>query len=186
MKTQKRVLKNQPLTKADIEQVLGAGGRAVTLGRMLNNEQYSYKIKALLYSKGKVSARGFLLNNDIFNLPLGKKDPKGVILIDSDVMGILERYELSDSLAAKGDGLTAFLVDNSDTLYKVLSEFDSDKAISEEEYVQVFNLVYNEISSKLTGMFISDFISKDPKLLSAMTAIIEKKEEKEEKEDIKE
>lgn len=165
MREANKALAKTALTRADIE--LGKSPEIKELKKMLHTGIYEFRVRLALYKKGKLSARGLLLNDDIYNLPLGKKDLKGVILIDNDVMDLLGRFKLTNNLAEKGDPLTAFMVEHDDKLYELfkdMKDMSQEDRVKDDEYIQLFNIAYNRISSKIVDHAMSTAFDENPEL----------------------
>jgi len=153
--------------------------KVAKLDKMLNANIYAFRVKKLLFDKKKISPRGMLLNDDIYNLTIGKKDAKGVILIDSDIMELMNRFSLAEQFVESGDALTGFFIDHSDVLYEAVRPPEEGKEkISEGEYVQVFNKVYDDMSEKFLGVEVSMMLVDDPKLEKLYMKIIAENESK--------
>jgi hypothetical protein len=157
----------QVLTKEDIKK--GFNSKNIdAFDSMLNDDLYGFRVKKYFYEAGKLSKKGFLFNNDIYILPLGKKNSKGEILIDDAVLEIFDRYLLAKDFALKGDVMTAFLVDMSDTLYTVIKEQmkhkGTEKEMKETEYVMVFNTAYLEVTAALVDHDVNMYLSENPDL----------------------
>jgi hypothetical protein len=166
------------LTPKDFAKAIG-NNKIEALTHMLRSDLYAYRIKKYLYDEGKISPNGFLFNDNIYNLPLGKKDAKGEILIDSGIMAIFDRFMFSDKLAEKGDALTAYIVDHDDALYEVLMQnVSKEKKISEDEYIQVFNEAYKRVSTIILDAQINILLDSDTKLASALKQREDEKNEK--------
>lgn len=166
---------NTVLTRKDIEQ--NDAPEMKSLRKMLHTEIYAFKIRLALYKKGKLSSKGFLMNNDIYNLPIGKKDAKGTVLIDNDIMDLLSRFELANGLAQQGDALTAFLIEHDDKLYELFKEMKDvapEDKIRDDEYVQLFSLTYARTSDKLIEHALSVAFDENPELKEEYLNIIEK------------
>jgi len=135
---------------------------------MLNNDLYSFRVKKHFYTEGKLSKKGFLFNDNIYVLPLGKKNSKGEILIDDAVLKIFDRYLLSKDFALKGDVMTAFLIDMSDSLYAVIKESlkhkGTDKEIKESDYVMSFNNAYLEVTAALVDHEVTMYLNDNQDL----------------------
>ena len=119
MKKLSKVIKDQILTEKDFRDSL----KDVKIKKfvdMLSNNMYGFRVKTALYQAGKISAKGLLFGDNIFNLPLGKKSPKGEIMIDNDLLAIFDRFLLTEEMSVQGDALTAFMVDHDDSLYQVI------------------------------------------------------------------
>ena len=178
MKELNKAKKNLILTAKDFGKALG-DSKVKKFTDMLNNNLYHYRVKLALYRADKISPKGFLFNNDIYNLPLGKKNAKGEILIDNDILVIFDRFLLGEQLVKKGDALTAFISDHSDELYEALrTNATKEKKISEDEYIQLFSLCYNDVSDRLLGSKVSEIIEEDMGLGTAMEDYRVEQEEK--------
>ena len=172
MGTQKKQVKK--LTREDILRSLG-DETTEKFNKMLSISIYAYRIKLYMYQKGALSPKGFLLNDDIFNLDLGKKIG-GEIHIDEGVLKIFDRYTLVENFIESGDALTAFLIDHSDELYDVYRKaVEEDEDISSEEYLQVFNAAYNNVSADLLDIRIDKLLCDNKELDAAAKAIVSTK-----------
>lgn len=160
---------NRKLTKKDIKKAL-SNKSTDQFDAMLHNDLYSFRIKKHLYESGQISKKGFLFNDNIYVLPLGKKNAKGEIMIANEVMEIFDRYTLAKEFAEKGDVMTAFLVDTSDTLYntikKSLSEKGSAGEVNEQEYVMAFNTSYLEVTAAIVDHEVNLYLVANPDLRS--------------------
>lgn len=167
MKKQSRIIKDQVLTEKDFREGL-KDAKIKKFVDMLSNNLYSFRVKSTLFLEKKISARGLLYNDNIYNLPLGKKNDKGQILIDNSLLPIFDRYLLSEDMTLKGDALTAFLVDHDDALYQVLKEnISSEEKISEQEYIQIFSGAYNSVSDIVLSHKINEMINDHTELYEA-------------------
>lgn len=153
------------LTKEDIKKGL-KDSSIDSFDKMLNTDLYSFRIKQYLYSDKKISARGFLFNDDIYNLPLGKKDRKGNILIDDGIIKIFDRFLLAQTFVEDDDVLVGFLVDSSDLLYETICKIadKGEEVVTESDYVSVLNVAMSEIFDIITVQEIENFIFKDTEL----------------------
>jgi hypothetical protein len=134
--------------------------------QMLNNDFYSFRVKRYLYKENKLSAKGFMYNDNIYNLALGKKNEQGDILIDDGILKIFDRFMLSDQIASKGDALTSFMIDHSDHVYNILKkDIESKTKTSLEKYTFEFNKSYNEISTVILDDYITQFLSNNKELM---------------------
>ena len=170
MKKASRVIKDQILTEKDFREGL-KDEKIKKFVDMLSSNLYSFRVKAALYADKKISARGFLYNDNIYNLPLGKKNDKGQILIDNSLLEIFDRYLLSEDMTMKGDALTAFMLDHDDSLYAVLRENMTAKdKMTSQEYIQIFSRAYNTTSEIILEHKINMLVSTDPALISITTS----------------
>jgi hypothetical protein len=189
MREANKALAKTALTREDIE--LSEAPEMKNLKKMLHTDIYEFKVRLALYKKKKLSPKGFLLNNDIYNLPIGKKDAKGVVFIDNDVMDLLSRFNLVNGLAQNGDALTAFLIEHDDKLYELFKEMNDlapDDKIKDDEYAQLFSITYNRTSDKLIEHAMSVAFDEFPELKNEYFNILEKRvqdKQKEEKNDNK-
>lgn len=162
-----KIKKAALLTPKDFANAVG-NKKVESLTQMLRDDLYGFRVKKYLYDEGKISPKGLMFNDNIYNLPLGKKDIKGEILIDSGIMKIFDRFMFSDNLAEKGDALTAFIVDHDDALYEVLMQnVSKEKKITEQEYIQVFNEAYKRVSNIILESKITSLLN-DKKLKSIL------------------
>lgn len=153
------------LTREDIKKNIN-DPKINNLDRMLNLPLYIYRVKAMLYEGKQISARGFLFNDDIYSLPIGKKNAKGEILIDSKIMEFMNRFMLAEEFVDKGDTLTAFLVDHDDIFYDSFVDgtyhgLVDKNANANEQYVNDFNEAYIRTSNLLLNYQVSGMISND-------------------------
>lgn len=170
----KKPKKAKKLTREDIQRSLGDANIA-KFNRMLDINIYSYRIKLLMYKNGSLSPKGFFLNDDIFNLELGKKI-KGKIHIDDGVLEIFDRFLLADNFMESGDALTAFLIDHNDELYNTYKKVSGgDEKIEDGEYLQLFNAVYNKVSNDLLDIEVNNLLISDKKLSVVLKEIQLKK-----------
>ena len=167
-------IKSNKITRKDIKSNL----KNVTIDnfdRMLNIAIYAFRVKQSLYIRGELSPKGFLYNDDIYSLNLGKKSGKGELLIADHIIEIFDRFKIADDFASKGDALTAFLLDHDDIFYTYFENKYKDKDINEEDYVVQFNESYNRMSALLLNYDVSNYISSDPKLDKELNKFINKK-----------
>lgn len=176
MREANKALARTALTREDIE--LNEAPEMKSLKKMLHTDIYEFKVRLALYKKKKLSPRGFLMNNDIYNLPIGKKDSKGTILIDNDVMDLLSRFELANSLAQQGDALTAFLIEHDDKLYELFKEMKDvapEDKIKDDEYTQLFSITYNRTSDKLIEHAMSMAFDEHPEIKEEYMILMEER-----------
>jgi len=166
------------LTKEDFKKGL-TNGTIDTLDRMLHTPLYTFRVKEALYSKKLISPKGFLFNDNIYSLPLGKKNSKGEILIDDDILKLLDRFMLGEEFADKGDALTAFMIDYDDILYDVFLNQVED--ITKDEYTYEFSKAYSRVTDLLLSYQVSDRINDDPELNTELTKWNVKHENKDKK-----
>jgi hypothetical protein len=167
MKKASRVAKAQILTKDGF--IKASKNETVhKFMLMLRLNIYAYRVKLALYEDKKISKEGFLFNDDIYNLPLGTLNDKKEVLIDSSILPIFDRYLLTEEMALKGDALTAFVVDHSDMLYeRILMNKKAETKMSEEEYLQLFNLAYNDMSDIILNHKVNQLLTADSELNEA-------------------
>lgn len=163
------------LTREDFKNTV-AGTKIDTLDRMFHTELYTFRIKAALYNKGAISAKGFLFNDSIYKLPLGKKNGKGEILIDDDILKLFDRFQLAEEFVEKGDTFTGFLVDHDDIFYTVFEDRKEGKEMSENEYIMAFNDAYVRTSTLLLNYKVSNKIDNDEKLSTSLIMWTDKQE----------
>ena len=176
MREANKALAKTALTREDIE--LNEAPEMKSLKKMLHTDIYEFKARLALYKKKKLSPRGFLMNNDIYNLPIGKKDSKGVILIDNDIMDLLNRFNLVNELAGNGDALTAFLIEHDDRLYELFKEMNdlpTEDKIKDDEYTQLFSITYNRTSDKLIEHAMSMAFDEYPELKEEYMTLMEER-----------
>jgi hypothetical protein len=136
---------------------------------MLRTDSYAFKIKKYLLEDKKLSVRGFLYNDNIFNLPLGKKDDEGNLLIDNGIMELFDRFMFSAELVKNGDALTAFIVDHDDTLYNILKDNTSEeKKMTEEDYIREFNSAYTRLSRAVLDSNINTYMSDNEEIVAEL------------------
>jgi len=178
MKKLSKVIKDQILTEKDFRESL----KDVKIKKfvdMLSNNMYGFRVKTALYQAGKISAKGLLFGDNIFNLPLGKKSPKGEIMIDNDLLAIFDRFLLTEEMSVQGDALTAFMVDHDDSLYQVIkANKTAEVKMSDQEYIQIFSRAYNTTSDIIVENKISALIASDEELGTAMEDMFVEQEEK--------
>ena len=155
------------LTKRDIKKALNDTNMDL-FDAMLHDELYSFRVKKHLYETDQISKKGFLFNDNIYVLPLGIKSPKGEIMIADPIMAIFDRYTLAKEFAEKGDVMTAFLVDSSDSLYNVIKTSMASKgkegAMNEKAYVVAFNTAYLEVNAALVDHEVNLFLGENADL----------------------
>lgn len=155
------------LTKRDIKKALTSSNMDL-FDAMLHDELYSFRVKKHLYDTDQISKKGFLFNDNIYVLPLGVKDHKGAIMIANPIMEIFDRYTLAKEFAEKGDVMTAFLIDSSDSLYNTIKNSLKDKGtegeMNEKEYVVAFNTAYLEVNAALVDHEVTMYLNENPDL----------------------
>lgn len=168
MKKASRVIKDQALSEKDFKASL-KDAKIKKFVDMLSNNLYGFRVKQMLYSEGKISVKGLLYNDNIYNLPLGKRNDAGEILIDNSLLPIFDRYLLAEELTLKGDALTAFMVDHDDSLYQVMKANTTavDK-MSEQEYIQIFSRAYNTTSDIILEYKINKMLADTPEMMSVL------------------
>lgn len=179
MKKESKIIKMQILKRETFE-ASSKDPKIAAFMKMLDTNIYAFRIKAALYDAGKIPVRTFLFGDDIYNLPLGKINDKKEILIDTDILPIFDRYMLAEEMVKNGDALTAFVVDHDDLLYgTILRNKTSETKITDEEYIQVFNLAYNNLSDIILGHRIDVLIGDNVDLANELGKEVRKKISKE-------
>lgn len=164
MKKESRIVKNQVLTEKDFRSSL-KDAKIKKFVDMLSSNLYGFRVKEALYKEEKISAKGFLYNDNIYNLPLGKRNDKGEILIDNSLLPIFDRYLLAEEMTLNGDALTAFMVDHDDSLYQVIkANTTAEVKMTEQEYIQIFSRAYNTTSDIILENKINLLLSATPEL----------------------
>lgn len=154
------------LTEEDFREALG-DTKINKFVSMLGSNLYGFRVKLALYQEKKILAKDMLYNDNIFSLPLAKRNDKKEISIDNSLLAIFDRYLLAEEMTQKGDALTAFMVDHNDDLYEVIKQNSGEqKKISEQDYVQIFNSAYKITSDILLEHKINEVIAADPVLES--------------------
>jgi hypothetical protein len=154
------------LTEEDFREALG-DSKINKFVAMLGSNLYGFRVKLALYQDNKIEPKDLLYNDNIFSLPLAKRNDKKEILIDNSLLAIFDRYLLAEEMTQKGDALTAFMVDHNDELYQVIKQNSGEqKKITEQDYVQVFNSTYKITSDILLSHKINEVIDADPVLES--------------------
>jgi hypothetical protein len=165
MEKASRIAKKTILTEKDFTEGASKNEKIFHFKRMLANNMYQFRVKHVLYEKGKISPKGFLFNDNIYNLPLGTKNGKGEILIDNDVLPIFDRYLLGESLISKGDALTAFVVDHSDFLYEtILKDKTAEVKMTDTQYIEIFSMCYSTISNIILDNKVNFILNNTPEL----------------------
>lgn len=118
-----------------IEELVEQGNEAAAvLQLMLNEEIYATRIKIKAYGLGFIGERDFLNMTDPYDLPLGLDGEN--FRLANYVVEEMTRFNLSSTLAEKGDLLTAYMVDRYDSLYETITaaaeDFITDTAYQEE------------------------------------------------------
>lgn len=166
------------LTKEDIKKAL-SDNSVDLFDLMLNTGVYEYKVKRYLYETGKLSVRGLLLNDDMYVLSLGKKEDDGTIMIDNGILALFDRFLMAKKCAEAGDTTTALLIDFSDTLYDVIlkdkENKGTDKQLTKEEYVGIFNTAYTQVTSSVLDQEVMHYIESDKALKDEYIRIKNKK-----------
>ena len=167
-KYKKKKAEQEKLTASDFMAALG-DTKVELFMNMLRTETYAFKIKKYLFENKKLSVRGFLYNDSVFNLKLGKKDDKGNILIDNGIIDIFDRYMFSSEMAKNGDALTAFLIDHDDKLHEILKENTSkEKKMTEDDYVKEFSQAYNRVDAHVLNSIVNNYIEGTPTIVTEL------------------
>ena len=113
----------------------------------------------------KISAKAFLYNDDIFNLPLGKKTAKKELLIENGIMKIFDRFLLANNFIENEDYITALLVDADTAFYtKLMKMMNSKERQNNEKYVDDVNEAFAAINKNLLHLEIETFLNTDKAL----------------------
>lgn len=164
MKKESRVAKSMILTEKDFISA-SKNEKIASLIKMLSNNIYGFRVKVALYYDKKISEKGLLFNDNIYNLPLGTKNGKGEILIDNSILAVFDRYLLAEDMASKGDALTAFVVDHDDMLYNaILANKTADIKMSEEKYIELFSMAYSSLSNIILDHKVNVLLTNTPEL----------------------
>jgi len=132
--------------------------------RMSATPIYEYRIRKLLYEENSISAKGFLFNSDILKLPgLAKKNKKGEIFLNTAIMGLLIRFNLSQEIYNSGNELLSLLIDFDDHLYDKINSVVSDlpdnvDVFSKEEVGIEVNKAYERITMLIVDFKINNYI----------------------------
>ena len=143
------------------------GTPAEGLERMLDTPLYSFRVLKYMYEINELSPAGFLNNDNIYDLRLGKISGKGDILMRSGIMELFSRFGMANSFAEQGDALTAFFIDNDDKFYEYFIEKMSNgtEDVTQDAYTMEFNGAFNRISTVMLNHVANTFLEEDPTIV---------------------
>lgn len=157
MRKENKIKKALILTEEDFKKDAEKKGLKSIYEMLRKNPVYEFYVKKALYEAKKLSYKGFLNNDDIYKLKLGRKNTNGDILISNHITGVFDRYLLSTEFFEKGDIVTSFMIDLNDTFYDfVKSEGKKDPEKTNFEY----EMAYKTISNSVLAVTISDYLEE--------------------------
>ena len=163
MRKENKLKKALELNKQDFENdSKGKGARSVY--RMLETPIYEFYVKKSLYEAGKLSYEGFLNNDNVYDLRLGKKDSSGAILLSNAIIDVYERYLFSIKLFEAGDIVTSFFVDHDDDFYAFIT--DKRKKTTDEVNFE-FEVTYRKMSNAILAYQSNMYMNKEDDKKSA-------------------
>ena len=146
-----------------IEDLANEGnGAAKILQQMLNEEIYITRLIVKAHKNGFITDKEFVHAGDVYDLPLGM-DGKDLLLADY-VVEEMNRFNLSTTIAKKGDTLTAFLVDRYDDLYEAIKTSVSENFKEEELFQKEFVNAIMDDNASYAFTMISKYLDENPKV----------------------
>ena len=155
-----------PISYKLVEKMVEEGNEtAVLLQAMLNEEIYATRLKIKAYELKFITSRDFLMMTDVYMLPLGL-DGKEFMLANY-VADELDRFNLSTTIAKKGDLLTAYFIDRYDSLYEVIVDSTKSDFTKDTAYQDEFVAMLLDANAEYSFSMISEFLEehKDVKKL---------------------
>ena len=146
-----------------IEDLANEGnGAAKILQQMLNEEVYITRLIIKAHKNGFITDKEFAHAGDVYELPLGM-DGKDLLLADY-VVEEMNRFNLSTTIAKKGDTLTALLVDRYDNLYEAIQKSVSENFKEDELFQKEFINSLIDDNSSYAFTMISKYLEENPKV----------------------
>ena len=157
--------KKLSVTKKDLYSEV-EGNPLYNFSRMVYTEVYEFRIRKYLFENNKLSAKGFLFNNDVLTLPgIAKRTAKGELLIDPFLVELKNRFELSQNLFNAGNELLAFLVDVDDALYDKIKSSGNNKDVFNDVNVSTeVSKAYERMMKTLVNFDINNYILNNKEL----------------------
>ena len=161
----KKQKKEKPLTGKDLV-TADPNNPLFAYGEMISSPVYEYRIKEKLYAEKMLSAKGFVNNDYIYDIPgISKRGEDGVIMMHGILVEELVRYELCKLLSTSGSILLATLVELDDKLYetiqKTTKELGPEADVFEEKDVKnEAERAFNDMILNSLDVRISTFITE--------------------------